>query len=362
MKAKKSHGLGKGISSLLGDYDINSSADEILNELEKRRLESMKEFAPTEAAPPVVEEVKVEEPVPVVEKPKVEAVKPEEEKKAISSSKPEASAADTVREVPIDDVIPNPDQPRKSFDELTLNELAGSVQKQGILQPLLVEEYAPGKYSIIAGERRYRAAKIAGLDKVPVLVRRMSEVQRIEVALIENIQREDLNPVDEAAAYQFLIQKSGLTQDEVAKRVGKSRSAITNSLRLLQLPDQVKDDLVSGVLTAGHARAILSLVNPSDRILLRNMIVEKDLSVRAAEAEAENLNQGRKLILRKKASRPVDPDVQAVEDKLLEAFKTRVEIKGSLRRGKLVIPYRTEAELERIYSLVGGSGLFDDEE
>ena len=274
----------------------------------------------------------------------------------------ETSGTSSISEVELSRIVPNPNQPRREFDEASLDELAASIRELGIIQPVSLRQTPDGNYQIIAGERRYRAALRVGLDTIPAYIRTVEDEAVMEMALRENIQREDLNPVDEAAAYQFLIQKSGLTQDEVAKRVGKSRSAITNSLRLLQLPDQVKDDLVSGVLTAGHARAILSLVNPSDRILLRNMIVEKDLSVRAAEAEAENLNQGRKLILRKKASRPVDPDVQAVEDKLLEAFKTRVEIKGSLRRGKLVIPYRTEAELERIYSLVGGSGLFDDEE
>lgn len=318
MKAnKKSHGLGKGMSSLLSNFDYDIANDNQVT--------------------PVIEKIIA----PVVEK----------ERKASGTE---------VLEVPIVDVIPQVNQPRKSFDEESLKELSDSIRNQGILQPLLVEEYAPGKYSIIAGERRYRAAKLAGLEKVPVLVRTLSELQRIEVALIENIQREDLNAIDEASAYYYLIQKSGLTQDEVASKVGKKRSTITNSLRLLQLPDSMKDDIISGVLTPGHARAILSLVNPSDRIVLRNKIVEKELSVREAEKEAEALNMGKKLIVRKKET-PKNQYVQEVEDKFLNAFGTRVSVKGNLKRGKLVIPYDSQSELERIYQLIKHEGnLFEE--
>ena len=314
---KKSHGLGKGMSSLLSNFDYDISNDNQVT--------------------PVIEKIIA----PVIDKEKKEA-------------------GEKVLEVSIDDIVPQINQPRKSFDEDSLKELADSIKNQGVLQPLLVEEYAPGKYSIIAGERRYRAAKIAGLEKVPVLVRSLSELQRIEVALIENIQREDLNAIDEASAYYYLIQKSGLTQDEVANKVGKKRSTITNSLRLLQLPDSMKDDIVSGVLTPGHARAILSLTNPSDRVILRNKIVEKELSVRAAEKEAEALNMGKKLIIKKKEGEK-NQYVQEVEDKFLNAFGTKVAVKGNLKRGKLVIPYDSRAELERIYQLLDHNGnLFEE--
>ena len=309
--SRKGHSsLGKGMGSLLGNFDYNST-DDIFSKLESAQAEAQDRLHDKKIEVKTVE-IPREPVVTVVQTP----------------------AEDQVHHVRLDDIEPNPDQPRKSFDEAGLEELADSIRKQGIIQPLLVEERSPGKYVIIAGERRYRAARLAGQE-----------------------------PVEEAVAYQFLIQKSGFTQDELAKRLGKNRTTITNSLRLLQLPDSMKDDLISGLLTPGHARAILSCVNPADRILLRNKIVEKDLSVRAAEAEAQALNEGKKLILKKKGGgKEKEPEIQDVEDKFLEAFGTRVELKGSLRRGRLVIPFRTTKELERLYSLLKTDPLFGSEE
>lgn len=346
-KIDRKHRLGKGMESLLGGHVDNVDISQMLSELEK------KSSTPVEMLS--TDKIVMKAP---------QDYSPEDTVSGLNKSRHDAQdeTKDKVLSVAIDAVIPNPDQPRKSFDEEGLKDLSESIRRQGILQPLLVEEVSPGRYSIIAGERRYRAARMAGLKSVPVLVRRLTEIHRLEVALIENIQREDLNPIDEAYAYQFLIQRSGFTQEELAGRVGRSRSAITNSLRLLQLPDGMKDDLVSGVITPGHARAILSCTNPSDRIVLRNRIVEKDLSVRAAEAEAEALNQGKKLILRKKSGqKDRDPDLQDVEDRFLDAFGTRVELKGSLKKGRLVIPFRTTRELERIYSLLRDEPLFSEE-
>ena len=312
VSAKKTHGLGKGMGSLLGNFDFDITPD-------------------------------------VVSSPK--------EKITVQVS--EEDIKDRVLYVSVDKITPNVNQPRKSFDDDSLAELSASIKNQGVLQPLLVEKITDDSYVIVAGERRFRAAKIAGLSEVPVIVKSFNEVQRIEVALIENIQRENLNAIDEAAAYQYLIQKSGLTQEEVAEKVGKKRSTVTNSLRLLQLPDQMKDDIVSGVLTAGHARAILSLVNPNDRMLLRDKIIEKELSVREAEEEAQALNEGKKVKV-KRTPKARDPYIQGVEDKLLEAFGTKVEVKGNLKKGKLVIPYASQSDLERLYRLLGKSeDLFD---
>lgn len=275
-------------------------------------------------------------------------------KEKITVSLSEEDIKDRIISVSIDKIKANENQPRKSFDDNTLEELAESIKNQGVLQPLLVEKINDDCYIIVAGERRFRAAKLAGLKEIPVIVRSFTEIERIEVALIENIQRENLNSIDEAAAYQYLIQKSGLTQEEVAVKVGKKRSTVANSLRLLQLPDSMKDDVISGVLSAGHARAILSLVNPNDRVLLRDKIIEKELSVREAEEEAELLNQGKKVKV-KRASKTKDPYVQEIEDKLLEAFGTKVEVKGNLKRGKLVIQYSSKADLERLYKILGKS-------
>ena len=312
VSAKKIHGLGKGMGSLLGNFDFDITPD-------------------------------------VVSSPK--------EKITVQVS--EEDIKDRVLYVSVDKITPNVNQPRKSFDDDSLAELSASIKNQGVLQPLLVEKITDDSYVIVAGERRFRAAKIAGLSEVPVIVKSFNEVQRIEVALIENIQRENLNAIDEAAAYQYLIQKSGLTQEEVAEKVGKKRSTVTNSLRLLQLPDQMKDDIISGVLTAGHARAILSLVNPNDRMLLRDKIIEKELSVREAEEEAQALNEGKKVKV-KRTPKARDPYIQGVEDKLLEAFGTKVEVKGNLKKGKLVIPYTSQSDLERLYRLLGKSeDLFD---
>ena len=266
----------------------------------------------------------------------------------------------TVVQLDIRHVRPNPNQPRKYFDEEALQGLADSIKSQGIIQPLTVEEIAPGEFSIIAGERRYRAAKIAGLEKIPAIVVSLNEIQRIQMSLIENIQRENLNAIEEASAYQYLIDHSGYTQEMVSQKVGKSRSAIANSLRLLSLSDKMKDDVVSGAMTAGHARAILSLVNPADRELLRDKIVHEGLSVRDAEILAESYNKGHKLIQRKKGAEK-DSEVTNIEEKFVSAVGSRVEIKGSLDKGKLQIRFKSQRDLERLYSLLSGGGVLFDE-
>ena len=308
MANEKKRGLGKGISSLMSGFDFDTQTDDIITKtIKDERKEKM-----------------------------------------------------TVVQLDIGHVRPNPNQPRKFFDEEALEGLAESIKSQGIIQPLTVEEIAPGEFSIIAGERRYRAAKIAGLDKVPAIVVSLSEVQRIQMSLIENIQRENLNAIEEASAYQYLIDHSGYTQEMVSQKVGKSRSAIANSLRLLSLSDKMKDDIVSGAMSAGHARAILSLVNPADRELLRDKIVHEGLSVRDAEILAESYNKGHKLIQRKKNTER-DGEVVSIEEKFVSAVGARVEIKGSLDKGKLQIKFKNQKDLERLYALLSGGGVLFDE-
>lgn len=345
------------MSSLINNFDYGADGDSQITPVIEKIIA------------PIIEKPVAEEPRKAEKKETgvVESAGAEKTQKVAVEKKEIDAATSNIKkqivaiEVPLSSISAQSNQPRKSFDAASLNELAVSIQNQGLLQPLLVEEYAPGKYSIIAGERRFRAAKIANLETVPVIVKSMTELERIEVALVENIQREALNPIDEASAYYYLIQKSGLTQEEVAEKVGKKRSTISNSLRLLQLPDTMKDDVISGALTPGHARAILSLVNPSDRILLRNKILDNDLSVREAEKEAEALNQGKKLVIKKNGKGEKQPYIIEVEDKFLEAFGTKVQVKGNLKRGKLVIPYTSKAELERIYQLIDKDGeLFSE--
>ena len=308
MANEKKRGLGKGISSLMSGFDFDTQTDDIITK----------------------------------------TIKDERKDKM------------TVVQLDIGHVRPNPNQPRKFFDEEALEGLAESIKSQGIIQPLTVEEIAPGEFSIIAGERRYRAAKIAGLDKVPAIVVSLSEVQRIQMSLIENIQRENLNAIEEASAYQYLIDHSGYTQEMVAQKVGKSRSAIANSLRLLSLSDKMKDDIVSGAMSAGHARAILSLINPADRELLRDKIVHEGLSVRDAEILADSYNKGHKLIQRKKSTEK-DTEVVNIEEKFVSAVGARVEIKGSLDKGKLQIKFKSQKDLERLYALLSGGGVLFDE-
>ena len=272
-----------------------------------------------------------------------------------------------VQEIEISKIKADPNQPRKSFNPESLSELSESIKNQGIIQPLLVEQLTDNKYIIIAGERRFRASKLAGLKTVPCIVRTYSDVQRMEISLIENIQRENLNPVEEAQAYQYLLSQQDIKQEELAKKLGKSRPAIANSLRLLNLPGNMLDSLKSGVFSAGHARALLSLDNPADRELLYQSILKDGISVRQAEKLAQSYNNGSRAVSKaSSASNDINEkseEIQNIEEKFLSATGCSVEIKGSLKKGKLIIPYSNTDELERIYQIVsGGYDLFDTEE
>lgn len=276
-----------------------------------------------------------------------------------------------VVDIDINLIKTNPNQPRKNFDPESLMELRDSILSQGIIQPLLVEEIADNVYVIVAGERRFRAAKLAGLKTVPCIVRTFSDLQRMEVSLIENIQRENLNPVEEARAFHYLLTQSGIKQEELAQKVGKSRPAITNSLRILNLPPRMLDSLEKGEFSPGHARALLSVENPADQEILYAKILEDDLSVRQAEALAAQLNSGKRAINTAKPDKvaaPVTgkaPEILYLEEKFLSATGCRVEIKGRFRngvikKGKVLIPFTSEEELERIYQIVApGSELYE---
>ena len=250
-------------------------------------------------------------------------------------------------------IITNPDQPRKDFDQTALQELANSIKEKGILQPILVEK-TDDKYLIIAGERRYRAALMAHLTQVPIITGHFSKQEKLEIALIENIQRKDLTPIEEALAYEALMQNSNLNQDELAKKVGKNRSTIANSLRLLKLSDQMKEAVSRGTLTAGHARAILSVDSKENQKKLFEAIEKKDLSVREAEAMATKLNQeDANAVNPKLYNSKKDPEMAATEKKFAEKLGTKVALKGTMKKGKLEISYKTKEELLHLYEMLG---------
>ena len=257
--------------------------------------------------------------------------------------------------VPIDKINPNPNQPRTHFNETLLNELADSIRENGVLQPLLVRKKGKG-YEIIAGERRYQASKIAGLEELPVIVKEVDDQKMLELALIENLQRSDLNPIEEAKGYRQLIKASGMTQEALSKAVSKSRSSITNSLRLLDLPEPVQQYLFDGRLTAGHARAILAVPYEEQRIKLADKVVAEGLSVRATENLAPLFSVGET----PRAPRPVMPQSYKRAARVLrQALNTNVKVKSSRGRNKIEIEFKDEEELTRILSsMVSG----DDDE
>ena len=253
--------------------------------------------------------------------------------------------------VAIQEIHPNPNQPRTHFNETQLQELSESIREHGVLQPLLVRKSGKG-YEIIAGERRYQAAKIAGIEELPVIIKDVDDQEMLALALIENLQRSDLNPIEEAKGYRQLIQASGMTQEALSKAVSKSRSAITNSLRLLDLPEVVQDMLYDGKLSAGHARAILAVPFEDARIKLAEKVVAEGLSVRATENLAPLFSVGDT----PKAPRPVTPQSYKKAARVLrQVFNTNVRVKATRGKNKIEIEFKDEDDLARILTHVMAS-------
>ncbi len=293
------------------------------------------------------------------------------------------------------DLEPNPDQPRKDFQADLLEELAASIREKGVIQPLVAEQQDSGRYMIIAGERRFRASKIAGLSEVPVVVRSFSDEDKLEIGLIENIQREDLNAIEEALGYRNLMERFALTQEDVARKLGKSRSAVANALRLLKLPPEIQDAISAEGISAGHARALLSIKAEFEEQLteLFSLIVDEGLSVRLAEKAARMINDGHRIDglharligedgetddpeenqrLRRElmemasgaktasggsasssaAARPRSPELWSMEEKLIVKTGTKVEIRGDEKKGKIEIHYFNPDDLQRLYELL----------
>ena len=253
-----------------------------------------------------------------------------------------------IQDLAIDSIFPNPNQPRKDFKINGLNDLSASFKKSGVLQPVVVRKVAQG-YQLIAGERRWRAAKLAGLDRIPAVVREASDAESLELALVENLLREDLNPMEEAHAYQRLLGEFGWTQEDVAARVGKDRSSVANCLRLLRLPEPIQADLRAGRLTMGHARALLALDTAAEQLKLRDEILAHSWSVRATEEGV----QKKSALLRRRAPRR-SPEIAALEDMLREKLSTRVRLVGNERHGRIEIAYTSREDLERLTDLIAG--------
>lgn len=256
-----------------------------------------------------------------------------------------------INEVEIEKIIPNAYQPRENFDPAKLQELADSIKALGIINPLIVREEGNDRYQLIAGERRLRAAKIAELKTVPVIFQKADNMEMLEIALIENVQRDDLNPIDEAKAYSLLMNDFSLKHEEIAMRVGKSRAAVTNSMRLLKLPHEVKDGLKKNIVSMGHARALLALEDENDILRLFRTVVSEGLSVREVEALIKKIIEGRDETDDgdTKRSRPkVSVEIRQLEEELMELLGTKVSVKDRKNRGKIVIEYYSLDDFERI--------------
>lgn len=322
--AKRGLGLGKGLNALLQESSVNEQEIQVKEEVEKSHFEQSFDAKTTFSSN--------------------------------KSSLPSQIRVDSNGGLWIDPQLlkPNPKQPRQEFNQKQLEELCASIKENGILQPIIIEDAGNGEFYIIAGERRTRASKMAGLSEVPVQLRKFDEQKKLEVALIENIQRADLNPIEEAMAYYNLIQLGDLSQDEVAKRVGKNRSTVANAIRLLKLPDDIQKSLASGQISSGHARALLMVKNDSDMRVMFGKIIGSGLSVREAEAMAEVYNNGGRAVSKKASTKTKkDPDIAIFEQELKNIFGIKdVNFKGTTDKGRIELGFSSKADFDRIYNIL----------
>lgn len=349
-KPERRGGLGRGLGSLLpGTYDAPAPAapapdrQRVTIEVEE---EAVRE-APVSTRPAsyTIEEeaaeVVISEPIP------------REVSAPVVRHSEEPDAVKTTDEVDINKIAPNPDQPRTQFKKEEIEELATSIEKDGLLQPILVRKMDDGTYQIIAGERRWQASKAAGLEKVPIRIKEADDNQALELALIENIQRSDLNPIEEAYGYRRLMERRSMTQAEVAQAVSKGRSTVANALRLLDLPEEAQQLLYEEKITAGHARAILSVPTTEGRIKLTEKIVEGSLTVREAENLAR-LMSGKKEASASSQRPPMPAAYKTVAKTLRETLKTNVRVKSSKGKNKIEIEFKDEEDLQRLIQEILG--------
>ncbi|MBO7427384.1 MAG: ParB/RepB/Spo0J family partition protein [Paludibacteraceae bacterium] len=268
--------------------------------------------------------------------------------------KESVAGASSINDVKISEIEANPDQPRRVFDEEALNELADSIKQIGVVQPITLRKLADGKYQIVAGERRYRASQIAGLESIPAYIREVNESQQMEMALIENIQREDLNAIEEALAYQNLMDKCDYTQDQLSERVGKKRATVANYLRLLRLPAEIQMAVKDKKIDMGHARALMAIEDPVAQLSVYNQIISEGLSVRKVEELAKNIKEGKSASPEKKEPQKKDlpEDYAALKEKLNGLFNTPVSMTCDKKgKGKITIQFNSDDDLLKIMNI-----------
>lgn len=271
------------------------------------------------------------------------------------SASPEVNDAGSINEITIAEIEINPFQPRTDFDEQALNELADSIKLQGLIQPITVRRMSAHKYQLISGERRLRASKIAGLTQIPAYIRTANDQQMLEMALIENIQRENLNAIETALSFQRMMDECNLKQEELGERVSKNRSTVTNYLRLLKLPPAIQASIRDGGITMGHARALITVESPSDQLFLHQLILKQGLSVRKVEEMVRNMAKqpGQKPAAPAKTDQPLSYQAQKIQDDLASKFSTKVKLKvGSQGAGSIEIPFLSEDDLGRILEML----------
>ena len=272
----------------------------------------------------------------------------------------ESSKENKVTDIKLSMIDPKSDQPRKYFDKEALEELAASIAENGLLQPILVREYGDSRYQIIAGERRFRASKLAGLTEIPAIILDKDDRKVAEIALIENIQREDLNPVEEAMAFRALIREYDLTQEELSERVGKSRSAIANTMRLLDLPDEILTMVASGELSAGHARTLLGVKDRDNMLILADRTIEFDYSVRQLEEEVKRINKPKKVEKEEDEELPVVDYFREMELRVMSHLGRKVKIDGKGRKKSITLFYEDNEDLDELLTAICGKDFLDE--
>ncbi len=327
--ASQQYGLGRGLASLIPPKKNNEVVKAAPFRIEPVSRPAAAAFPDESAAAPAAAPTVAASVAPVA---------------SMSASVP-AAAQSSSREVPIGDIVPNPHQPRLHFDEAKLEELAQSIREHGILQPLVVSPLEGGKYELIAGERRLQASKRVGLVMVPVVVKDASEQEKLELAIIENIQRHNLNPIEEAKAYLRLVDEFGLPQDAVAKKMSKSRSAVSNTMRLLHLPIEIQRAVAEGKISEGHAKALLAIENPEKQRAIFDLIIKEELTVRETETRVRSISVKPHV----RSAAPINPDILSRAEHLTQALGTKVKIAPSGKGGRVVIEYYSQEDLDNLF-------------